>query len=220
MREAGEKPIKDDDGQNKPQGGNQVEKTESKTDPDSGMFVKDEHERQFAYKAHTACERHGFILGVEITAGNVHDSVAWDAIYDAVTRKYDVQFVTMDAGYKPPRLRETLDDGKFPFSRILDIKERKTNTGRGSILTTLRQIHTPALAAVFSGTPPQAMMRNTPTEALPPVAEIVHVSPNAEQMKKGRKCSKPTSGRNTWTLWKGCERQSVGTQFMQSARKP
>ncbi|MCD8143937.1 MAG: transposase [Oscillospiraceae bacterium] len=72
------------------------------------MFVKDEHERQFAYKAHTACERHGFILGVEITAGNVHDSVAWDAIYDAVTGKYDVQFVTMDAGYKPPRSRENL----------------------------------------------------------------------------------------------------------------
>ena len=40
------------------------------------MFVKGEHERQFAYEAHTACERHGFVLAVEVTPGNIHDSVA------------------------------------------------------------------------------------------------------------------------------------------------
>ena len=45
------------------------------------MFVKGEHERQFASEAHTACDRKGFILGVEVTAGNVHDSMAWDALY-------------------------------------------------------------------------------------------------------------------------------------------
>ena len=54
-----------------------IEKTVSTTDPDSGMFVKGEHERQFAYEAHTACDSRGFVLGVEVTAGNVHDSVAW-----------------------------------------------------------------------------------------------------------------------------------------------
>lgn len=41
------------------------------------MFVKGEHERQFAYEAHTVCDKSGFVLGVEVTAGNVHDSVAW-----------------------------------------------------------------------------------------------------------------------------------------------
>ena len=41
-------------------------------------------------------------MGVEVTAGNVHDSVAWDKVYDEVTRKHNVQFVTMDAGYKTP----------------------------------------------------------------------------------------------------------------------
>ena len=46
------------------------------------MFVKGEHERQFAYEAHTACDKHGFVLGVEVTSGNVSDSVAWDAVYD------------------------------------------------------------------------------------------------------------------------------------------
>ena len=74
----GKKPIeedeKDDNDPKPPAGGETVEKTVSTTDPDSGMFVKGEHERQFAYEAHTVCERHGFVLGVEVTAGNVHDS--------------------------------------------------------------------------------------------------------------------------------------------------
>ena len=64
------------------------EVTISTTDPDCGMFVKGEHERQFAYEAHTACDKHGFVLAAEITAGNVHDSVAWDAVYDQVTAKF------------------------------------------------------------------------------------------------------------------------------------
>ena len=101
----GKKPIEDDEDDNDPQnptGGGTTEKTVSTTDPDSGMFVKGEHERQFAYEAHTACDSRGFVLGVEVTAGNVHDSVAWDTLYDNVTHKHEVQFVTMDAGYKTP----------------------------------------------------------------------------------------------------------------------
>ena len=39
--------------------GGTVTKTVSSTDPDCGMFVKGSHERQFAYEAHTACDRHG-----------------------------------------------------------------------------------------------------------------------------------------------------------------
>ena len=37
-----------------------------------------------------------------LTAGNIHDSIAWDKVYDEVTHKYAVEFVTMDAGYKTP----------------------------------------------------------------------------------------------------------------------
>ncbi|MCD8051425.1 MAG: hypothetical protein LUE89_07085 [Clostridiales bacterium] len=56
---------------------------------------------------------------MEVTAGNVHDSVAWDAIYDAVTSKYNVQFVTMDAGYKTPWIaKKHWMMEKFLFSRI------------------------------------------------------------------------------------------------------
>lgn len=107
----GKPPIEEDDDEPP-----KTEKTVSTTDRDCGMFVKGEHERQFAYEAHTVCERHGFVLDVEVTAGNIHDSVAWDAVYDRVTGKFDVEFVTMDAGYKTPWIaRKTLESGKIPI---------------------------------------------------------------------------------------------------------
>lgn len=100
----GKKPIEEEDEEEPPTtggSGGTTEKTVSTTDPESGMFVKGEHERQFAYEAHTACERHGFVVGVEVTAGNVHDSVAWDSLYDQVTKEFkNIQYVVMDAGYK------------------------------------------------------------------------------------------------------------------------
>ena len=120
----GKKPIEDENNDDDPPGNNgasgggeMTEKTVSTTDPESGMFIKGEHERQFAYEAHTACDRKGFVLGVEVTAGNVHDSVAWDALYEQVTGKFpEVQFVTMDAGYKTPWIaKKTLDDGRVPI---------------------------------------------------------------------------------------------------------
>ena len=124
----GKKPIEDDDDDDTPDSGETAEKTISTTDPDSGMFVKGDHETQFAYEAHTACDSRGFVLGVEVTAGNVHDSVAWDKIYDEVTGKYDVEFVTMDAGYKTPWIaKKTLDDGKvpvLPYTRYKGKKDR------------------------------------------------------------------------------------------------
>ena len=50
----------------------------STTDPESGVFHKGEHKKCFAYEAHTACDKHNFVLGVHVTPGNVHDSVAFD----------------------------------------------------------------------------------------------------------------------------------------------
>ncbi len=112
----GKKPLNDDDDDDPGAGGGTVERTVSTTDPDSGMFVKGEHERQFAYEAHTACDRKGFVVGVEVTAGNIHDSVAWDALYDDVTGRFPkAAYITMDAGYKTPWIaKKTLDDGRIP----------------------------------------------------------------------------------------------------------
>ena len=108
---------KDDDDDGTPGGGSieeMTERTTSTTDPDSGLFVKGEHEKQFAYEAHTACDRKGFILGVHVTAGNVHDSVAWDPLYDNVTERFpEVEYVTMDSAYKTPWIaKKILDDNR------------------------------------------------------------------------------------------------------------
>ncbi len=112
----GKPPVEDDSGDEPSQGGAVREKTVSTTDSDCGMFVKGEHERQFAYEAHTACDKHGMVLGVAATAGNVHDSVAWDKVYDDATGKFEVQFVTMDAGYKV--------NNRVPSTRLLTMKSK------------------------------------------------------------------------------------------------
>lgn len=111
----GKKPIEDNDDEDKP--GGMTQKTVSTTDPDAGMFVKGEHERQFAYEAHTASDKNGFVLAVEVTAGNMHDSVAWDAVYDKVTSQFDESlYFVMDSAYKTPWIaKKTLDDGKIPI---------------------------------------------------------------------------------------------------------
>lgn len=78
-----ELPIEEEEGDGLSRGGI-VEKTVSTTDSDCRMFVKGAHERQFAYEAHTACDKKGFVLGMEITAGNAHDGVVWDALHEQV----------------------------------------------------------------------------------------------------------------------------------------
>lgn len=120
----------DDDDKDGSSGGETVEKTVSTTDPESGMFVKGEHERQFAYEAHSACDKHGVVLAVEVTAGNIHDSVAWDAVYDTVTARFPEtgKFIVMDAGYKTPWIaKKTLEKHDIP---ILPYTRHKGKEGR------------------------------------------------------------------------------------------
>ena len=88
--------------------------TKSVTDPDCGLFVKGEHKRQFAYEAHTACDKNGFVLETVVTPGNVHDSVAFDEVYDKVTENFpQVEAVVADAAYKTPHIcRKVFGDGR------------------------------------------------------------------------------------------------------------
>ena len=88
--------------------------TKSVTDPDCGLFVKGEHKRQFAYEAHTACDKNGFVLETVVTPGNVHDSVAFDEVYDKVTENFpQVEAVVADAAYKTPHIcKKVLGDGR------------------------------------------------------------------------------------------------------------
>lgn len=88
----------------------------STTDPDSGMFHKGEHKREFAYTTHVVCEKRNFILEVAVTPGNVHDSLVFDTVYDRVVERFpEIETVVADAAYKTPWIcKKILDDGRNP----------------------------------------------------------------------------------------------------------
>lgn len=98
------------------------EKKISKTDPESGYYVKDEREKMFAYSMHTACDKKGFVLGVKVTGGNVHDSQMLDVLVEEITEKIEKpSVVSADAGYKTPYIMKYLSDKKIrpvmPYTR-------------------------------------------------------------------------------------------------------
>ena len=107
----GKKPFEPDD--NTPE---EKEITISTTDPESGMFHKGEHKKCFAYEAHTACDKNGFIIDVDVTGGSVHDSRAFDGLYDKVIDRYpEVNVIAADAAYKTPWIcKKIIDDGRIP----------------------------------------------------------------------------------------------------------
>ena len=87
----------------------------SATDQDAGYFHKGEHEKCFAYSAHTACDKNGFVLKATVTPGNVHDSRAFSEIFQDVISEHEVENIVIDAGYKTPAIaKEILDSGKTP----------------------------------------------------------------------------------------------------------
>ena len=102
--------------------------TKSVTDPDCGLFVKGSHKRQFAYEAHTACDRHGFVLETVVTPGNVHDSVAFDEVYDKVTERFpEVKTVVADSAYKTPHICKKV----FRDKRVLSTAYKRPQTMKG-----------------------------------------------------------------------------------------
>lgn len=88
------------------------EVTVSKTDPESGMFYKSEKEKCFAYTVNTACDDGNFILGYEVTPGNVHDSVSFNAVYEKVYQQFfeEMKIVAVDAGYITPYICKSIFD--------------------------------------------------------------------------------------------------------------
>ncbi len=145
-REAhGKKPFKDDDEQ-PPKGGKKPRDNTSKkklarrkkektrtvtrsvTDPDCGLFVKGDNKRQFAYEAHTACDKRGFILEAVVTPGNVHDSVAFDQVYKNVTARFpQIETIVADSAYKTPYIcKQVFDDG-----RVLSTAYKRPQTMKG-----------------------------------------------------------------------------------------
>lgn len=60
------------------------------------------------------CSRHNFILAVEVTAGNIHDSIAFDALYDEIEKKYPMhESIVTDNAYKTPAIcKRIFENGK------------------------------------------------------------------------------------------------------------
>ena len=89
---------------------------ESTTDPESGVFHKGEHKKCLAYTAQTACDKRGYIMDVTVNPGNVHDSVAFDELYDRPTKRYpEINAVVMDSGYRTPWIcKKVIDDNRIP----------------------------------------------------------------------------------------------------------
>ena len=89
---------------------------QSTTDPECGVFHKGEHKKCMAYAAQTACDKNGYVMGVTVNPGNVHDSVAFDGLYDILVDKFpEIKATVMDAGYKTPWIsKRVLDDNRIP----------------------------------------------------------------------------------------------------------
>ena len=87
------------------------------TDSESGLFRKEEHKRQFAYKADIGCDKNSFVPEAVVTPGNLPDRVAFDEIYDKVTENYpQVAAVLAGAAYKTPRICKKAVDNGHAFS--------------------------------------------------------------------------------------------------------
>jgi len=126
--EHGKKPFKDkDDNDNDDTSPPAKNIKTSTTDPECGLFHKGEHEKMFAYTSHTACDKHGFILGCDIAPGNVHDSVMFDALYRNVLSVFpEIEITALDSAYKTPWImKQIFDSGRLastPYKRPLTKK--------------------------------------------------------------------------------------------------
>lgn len=127
-REAhGKKPFKEEDDGQKSGGGTTQKIIQSTTDPESGMFYKNEKERCFAYTASVACDSNSFILGFKVAPGNVHDSQIFSDLFKEVNQRFsDIEAIVADAAYKTPAIcREIVEAGKkpvMPYKRPMNKK--------------------------------------------------------------------------------------------------
>lgn len=101
---------------------------ESKTDPESGYYVKDERTKQFAYSFHAATDEKGFVLGTIVTPGNVHDSHVLQPLVEKIIEKVKKPLaIAADAAYKTPAITNfLLENQMLP---VLPYTHPKTKDG-------------------------------------------------------------------------------------------
>lgn len=120
--EHGKKPFDDD-----PPSNGEKEITVSTTDPDCGVFHKGEHKKCFAYSVQTACDQRNYILGVTVNPGNMHDSVAFDGIYEQVAARFpEIQVEPFPI--KQTEKRSQKQNESHDFERIQTVKQQRLAT--------------------------------------------------------------------------------------------
>ncbi len=82
----------------------------SSIDSESGMFVKGEHERVFAYVDQVACDKNGYILGFDVNPGNMHDSKAFLPFFENKLLQLSPTVLCADAGYADKFIAKFLND--------------------------------------------------------------------------------------------------------------
>ena len=103
----------------------------SKTDPESGNYHKGEHEKCFAYTHQAFSDGNGFVISCSTNAGNMHDSVAFENIYNELIEEYDeeIENVCLDSGYNTPAIcKKIIDSGKealMPYTRQKGRKDKE-----------------------------------------------------------------------------------------------
>ena len=103
---------------------------ESTTDPESGVFHKGDHKKCFAYEAHTACDKNNFVLGVHVTPGNIHDSVAFNDLYDYICEHHpEHEIVVADSAYKTPYICKQI----FGTGKVLSTAYKRPVTKKGNL---------------------------------------------------------------------------------------
>jgi transposase len=85
----------------------------SKVDPDSGMFVKGEHERQFAYVDQVACDKHGWIVCFDTNPGNMHDSKAFLPLFERQLLKFDPKVICGDAAFNNTSIARFVEENNI-----------------------------------------------------------------------------------------------------------
>lgn len=102
----------------------------SKTDPESGNYHKGEHEKCFAYSHQAFSDGNGFVVACSTNAGNMHDSVAFDSVYDELIEECneEVENVCLDSGYNTPAICKKIKDSEkealMPYSRQKGRKDK------------------------------------------------------------------------------------------------
>lgn len=106
-----------------------VEVKESTTDPDAGLFWKNERERMMCYSLNTGVDINGYFLGKQLSAGNVHDSKNFQPLMEDIQTNFKnvIENAAADAAYIAPHISKYASDIGInlciPYKRPMTKKE-------------------------------------------------------------------------------------------------